>query len=260
MDLVLTWRAGEGDAAGAYEVWSARGLVRFQRVLQDDGRIDVRGARGDRREPRREPGPARAAHARRGAGRSRRVGLLGGRPGAPLRRARAAELPVRLRARGAAVRLAERAGSRDLAARLVPGPPARHARRAPRAAVACAALVQRAGRSRGRARAGGARGGHRAHLSRRARLPARGRRRRQRPDRERARRRARRGTSPGRTAACSRRFVEIGAKRPQRLYLFLLDGMHQTRAGRSARTATPPRCRTCGGCASAPRCSPRARS
>jgi hypothetical protein len=40
MDLVLTWRAGEGDAPGAYEVWSARGLVRFRRVLTDDGRID----------------------------------------------------------------------------------------------------------------------------------------------------------------------------------------------------------------------------
>jgi len=40
MDLVLTWRAGEGDAPGAYEVWSARGLVRFRRVLGDDGRID----------------------------------------------------------------------------------------------------------------------------------------------------------------------------------------------------------------------------
>ena len=39
MDLVLTWRAGEGDAPGAYEIWSARGLVRFQRVLRDDGRI-----------------------------------------------------------------------------------------------------------------------------------------------------------------------------------------------------------------------------
>jgi hypothetical protein len=40
MDLVFTWRAGEGDEPGAYEIWSARGLVRFQRVLRDDGRID----------------------------------------------------------------------------------------------------------------------------------------------------------------------------------------------------------------------------
>jgi hypothetical protein len=39
VDLVLTWRAGEGGADGAYEVWSARGLVRFQRVLGDDGRL-----------------------------------------------------------------------------------------------------------------------------------------------------------------------------------------------------------------------------
>jgi hypothetical protein len=40
MDLVLTWRAGEGEEPGAYEVWSARGLVRFRRVLGPDGRID----------------------------------------------------------------------------------------------------------------------------------------------------------------------------------------------------------------------------
>ncbi len=38
MDLVLTWRPdAEG---GAYEVWSTRGLVRFRRVLQDDGSLD----------------------------------------------------------------------------------------------------------------------------------------------------------------------------------------------------------------------------
>jgi hypothetical protein len=40
MDLVLTWRAGQGDEPGAYEVWSARGLVRFRRLLRDDGHID----------------------------------------------------------------------------------------------------------------------------------------------------------------------------------------------------------------------------
>jgi phosphonoacetate hydrolase len=39
-DLVLTWRAGDGDEPGAYEVWSARGLVRFRRVLADDGRVE----------------------------------------------------------------------------------------------------------------------------------------------------------------------------------------------------------------------------
>jgi hypothetical protein len=39
LDLVLTWRAGEGGEPGAYEVWSARGLVRFRRVLGADGRI-----------------------------------------------------------------------------------------------------------------------------------------------------------------------------------------------------------------------------
>lgn len=38
VDLVLTWRAdAEG---GAYEAWSNRGLVRFRRVLQDDGSFD----------------------------------------------------------------------------------------------------------------------------------------------------------------------------------------------------------------------------
>jgi hypothetical protein len=42
MDLVLTWRAGQGDAPGAYEIWSARGMVRFQRVLGDDGCLDYR--------------------------------------------------------------------------------------------------------------------------------------------------------------------------------------------------------------------------
>ncbi len=39
VDLVITWRAGEGDAPGAYEIWSARGLVRFQRVIRDDGAL-----------------------------------------------------------------------------------------------------------------------------------------------------------------------------------------------------------------------------
>src|SRR5262245_22883424 len=40
MDLVFTWRAGEEGAPGAYEVWSARGLVRFRRVLRVDGALD----------------------------------------------------------------------------------------------------------------------------------------------------------------------------------------------------------------------------
>jgi hypothetical protein len=41
VDLVLTWRAGaSGAEGGAYEVWSARGLVRFQRVLREDGSLD----------------------------------------------------------------------------------------------------------------------------------------------------------------------------------------------------------------------------
>jgi hypothetical protein len=39
MDLVLTWRAGEGDEPGAYEAWSARGLVRFRRGIGADGAL-----------------------------------------------------------------------------------------------------------------------------------------------------------------------------------------------------------------------------
>jgi hypothetical protein len=39
-DLVLTWRAGEDGAPGAYEAWSARGLVRFRRGLAADGRVE----------------------------------------------------------------------------------------------------------------------------------------------------------------------------------------------------------------------------
>jgi len=38
-DLVLTWRAGENGESGAYEAWSARGVVRFRRLLADDGTI-----------------------------------------------------------------------------------------------------------------------------------------------------------------------------------------------------------------------------
>jgi hypothetical protein len=38
-DLVITWRSGSDGGPGAYEVWSRRGLVRFQRVLQPDGRF-----------------------------------------------------------------------------------------------------------------------------------------------------------------------------------------------------------------------------
>ena len=39
VDLVLTCRAGENGAPGAYEIWSARGLVRFQRVIRDGGAL-----------------------------------------------------------------------------------------------------------------------------------------------------------------------------------------------------------------------------
>ena len=43
MDLVATYRRGEdedeGGEPGAYEVWAARGMVRFRRLLGDDGRL-----------------------------------------------------------------------------------------------------------------------------------------------------------------------------------------------------------------------------
>ena len=43
-DLVATYRRGEsegeGGEAGAYEVWAARGMVRFRRLCRDDGSLD----------------------------------------------------------------------------------------------------------------------------------------------------------------------------------------------------------------------------
>ncbi len=45
-DLVATYRRGEDEAEGgergAYEVWAARGMVRFQRLCRDDGSLDYR--------------------------------------------------------------------------------------------------------------------------------------------------------------------------------------------------------------------------
>jgi len=40
MDLVATYRSEEGDEPGAYEVWAARGMVRFRRLCRDDGSLD----------------------------------------------------------------------------------------------------------------------------------------------------------------------------------------------------------------------------
>jgi hypothetical protein len=44
MDLVATYRRGEsegeGGEPGAYEVWAARGMVRFRRLLGDDGSLE----------------------------------------------------------------------------------------------------------------------------------------------------------------------------------------------------------------------------
>ncbi len=37
VDLVITWRGDAADPAGAYEVWAARGMVRFRRVRAADG-------------------------------------------------------------------------------------------------------------------------------------------------------------------------------------------------------------------------------
>lgn len=39
VDLVLTWRAADGDQPAAYEAWSSRGLVRFRRLIDDDGML-----------------------------------------------------------------------------------------------------------------------------------------------------------------------------------------------------------------------------
>lgn len=43
VDLVLTWRDGVDDEPGAYEAWAQRGLVRFRRSIDDEGalRFDV---------------------------------------------------------------------------------------------------------------------------------------------------------------------------------------------------------------------------
>jgi hypothetical protein len=39
IDLVLTWRAAVGDRPAAYEVWSRRGMTRFRRVVTADGTL-----------------------------------------------------------------------------------------------------------------------------------------------------------------------------------------------------------------------------
>lgn len=40
VDLVITWRGAADDLAGAYEVWSRRGLVRFRRVVREGGGLE----------------------------------------------------------------------------------------------------------------------------------------------------------------------------------------------------------------------------
>lgn len=39
VDLVLTWREGGEDGPGAYEAWSARGMVRFRRLIDTRGSL-----------------------------------------------------------------------------------------------------------------------------------------------------------------------------------------------------------------------------
>ena len=39
VDLVFTWRDGDGDEQGAYEVWAARGMVRFRRFVDGAGAL-----------------------------------------------------------------------------------------------------------------------------------------------------------------------------------------------------------------------------
>ena len=257
MDLVLTWRAGEGDGPAPTRSGRRAGWCASSACSATTARIDFEVIEVDRREPGREPGSARA---RARSPRSRPLrpprGFDAEDPGAPLHRARAAELPVRVRARGPALRLAERARPRDLAARLVSGHPARHARRAARAPVARAALALGPGRaSAASTTLRRARGGHRADLSRGARLPA-------------ASMAPTRRAAPPASAACA----------PD-VYLARQDGrvLEEILAERSAnaraplhlparrpapdRARGPPRARArraaraCGGCASARRCS-----
>ncbi|MDX1650734.1 MAG: alkaline phosphatase family protein, partial [Myxococcota bacterium] len=68
-DLVLTWRAGEDGDDGAYEVWSRRGLVRFRRLLGDDGRLDfeVLEVVGENPLARQDPSALRTLEAERAA-------------------------------------------------------------------------------------------------------------------------------------------------------------------------------------------------
>ncbi|MFN8022740.1 MAG: alkaline phosphatase family protein [Acidimicrobiales bacterium] len=42
VDLVLTWRDATADRPAAYEVWSQRGMCRFQRLIDDEGRLTFR--------------------------------------------------------------------------------------------------------------------------------------------------------------------------------------------------------------------------
>src|SRR5262249_53670971 len=61
VDLVLTWRAAQGDRPAAYEVWSRRGLVRFVRRVRRDGELafEVIEVLGENPLARQAPGALR---------------------------------------------------------------------------------------------------------------------------------------------------------------------------------------------------------
>ncbi|MFZ4721111.1 MAG: alkaline phosphatase family protein, partial [Ilumatobacteraceae bacterium] len=56
VDLLLTWRGDDRDT-GAYEVWSARGMVRFRRCVADDGSLhfEVLDVAGENPLERQDP-------------------------------------------------------------------------------------------------------------------------------------------------------------------------------------------------------------
>lgn len=171
VDLVLTWRAGDDGEHGAYEAWATRAGA-LSKVDRRRRHVAVRGDRGGRPEPSRQSGPAGTVHARRRTSRrnGRRVRLR--RPHPTIHRTRAAELPLRLRARRSAVRFAQRTGSCRLTSGLVLRFVTRHSWRAARAPVASALVVQWARRRRGHPRSCRPVHRHRSHLPCRTRLPA----------------------------------------------------------------------------------------
>jgi hypothetical protein len=68
-DLVLTWREGEEGEPGAYEAWSRRGMVRFRRLLEDGGRLayEVLEVVGENPLARQDPAALRSLEEERAA-------------------------------------------------------------------------------------------------------------------------------------------------------------------------------------------------